>query len=867
MSEVATQKFSLAFSCTSPLVQPVTPPCSHEEGQDPPPQPQNERPVLRMKNVITDRTWDQTQEKPEPTARGPLKPAGEHTNPPGVDKGPGAGLPRKAVFEKFSVKERSAVTMLSVKEEGEEQRPGTKRQLSSESANRTVAMVKKREVRREPDKPKPLLGQRETPRPGQAVFIKRKLRKDLFSSSEVFRRVDTDAIKAGKQLKEKCVFDIQTIAQRVTQGAKTELERLRAIWVWLCHNIDYDVTGYLGQSKKLCSPEEVIAAGRGLCSGYSSLCTEMCRSVGIECLEVPGHSKGIGHLRGRSLQGVKSDHLWNAVWLGRQWYLLDACWGAGRVDMDTKTFINRFDDFYFLTEPEDFIDSHFPDQEEWQLLATPITLEEFERRVFKTSAFYTLGLTLLQPKHWSVVTEDGEAVVSLGLSRSVAFTYEITRLGVPQPDHPGGAPDSSGLLTVSHRGMKLKLIPPARGSYDIKLFARPDKATTPFSWVCSFTLECQTPRASEEMPQNPFLSWGLQAGARGLGVVGTSLGNGSQVMEVDAGMLELVLQTSRSLMVLCDLVHPGLDSALSKRCLATQIETHRLTVHVLCPLRGFYRLSVFVRDYETPAVKFQNAGNFLLHCRERPVSLTNLFPPGLGSSCGPGTRAADAGLSKFSHTGALVSTTQGKVNITFHTPRDLDLHVTLSREETSPHATLSGQEPETRQDSQQSSAPSLARHVFLTYTDSKVTVSASLPDMGVYRLGLYGRTSPGGDFNPLCDYILRNSCEQRQPPFPTTYSAWTHNRGSVLFEPRAGLLGAESWVRFRVRVPGARRVVVVVGDTRTELKTNKSRVWEGEVFSGTGAGHTQIKLAAVTGESADMAVMMTYDLQGLDKEE
>ncbi|KAJ7988839.1 hypothetical protein DPEC_G00313350 [Dallia pectoralis] len=859
MSDSAVQKFSLAFSCADTRR-------SQKEGPDPSPQPQHERPVLRVEKVITDRTWDQTQEKPKLTPNGQLKPAGEHTKPQVAGEGLGALLSRKVVFEKFSVKDSSSVKMC-VNEEGEEQRPGTKRQLSLESANRTVTVVKKREVRREPDKPKALPGQIETQRPGQAVFIKRKLRKDLFSSSEVFRRVDTDAVKAGKELKEKCVFDIQTVAQRVTQGAKTELERLRAIWVWLCHNIDYDVTGYLGQSKKLCSPEEVIAAGRGLCCGYSSLCTELCRVVGIECLEVPGHSKGIGHRRGRSLQGVKSDHLWNAVCLGGQWYLLDACWGAGRVDMDTNTFINRFDDFYFLTEPEDFIDSHFPDQESWQLLATPISLEEFERRVFKTSSFYTLGLTLLQPKHWSIVTEDGEATVSLGSSRSVSFTYEITRLGVPQQDLQGGAPDSSGLLTVSQRGMKLKLIPPAKGSYDIKLFARPEKATTPFSWVCSFTLACQTPKASEEMPQNPFLSWGLQAQARSLGVTGTSLGNGSQVIVVDAGMLELVLQTSRSLMVLCDLVHPGLDPDLSKRCLATQIESHRLTVHVLCPSRGFYRLSVFVRDYEMPAVKFQNAANFLLHCKEQPVSVTSLFPPGLGSSCGPGIRTADAGLSKFSHTGALVSTTQGKVNITFHTPRELDLHVTLSREETNQKAALSVEEAEAQQESWQPPAPTLARHLFLTYTDSKVTVSANLPDVGVYRLGLYGRTSPEGDFSQLCDYILRNSCERRQPPFPTTYSAWTQNRGSVLFEPRSGLLEAGTWVCFRVRVPGARRVVVVAGDTRTELKTNKSRVWEAEVFSGAGKGLTQIKLAADTGESADMAVMMTYNIQGVDREQ
>lgn len=67
------------------------------------------------------------------------------------------------------------------------------------------------------------------------------------------------------------------------------------------------------------------------------------REVGIECQEVPGHSKGIGYRQGQSLKNVKSDHLWNAVLLGGQWFQLDACWGAGRVDMEHESFVKRFE--------------------------------------------------------------------------------------------------------------------------------------------------------------------------------------------------------------------------------------------------------------------------------------------------------------------------------------------------------------------------------------------------------------------------------------------------------------------------------------------------------------------------------------------
>ena len=73
----------------------------------------------------------------------------------------------------------------------------------------------------------------------------------------------------------------------------------------------------------------------------------------------------------------------------------------------------RMDDFYFLTEPEDFIGSHFPDEQCWQLLDVPLALEEFERSVFRTSRFYTLGLSLPHPRHALILTGE-RALQTLG---------------------------------------------------------------------------------------------------------------------------------------------------------------------------------------------------------------------------------------------------------------------------------------------------------------------------------------------------------------------------------------------------------------------------------------------------------------------
>ncbi|XP_068424142.1 uncharacterized protein [Clinocottus analis] len=672
--------------------------------------------------------------------------------------------------------------------------------------------------------------------PGQKAG-KRRRRKDLFTNSEVFNEVDSHVARVGAELKVKCVYDVKTIVQSITHGARNELERFRAIWIWLCQNIEYDVSGYLGRSKMLTSPEEVIAAGRGVCCGYSSLCAEMCRKVGIECREVEGLSKGAGYRRGQSFKNKKATHAWNSVLLGGQWFLLDACWGAGQIDEKRESFVKRLNDFYFLTDPEEFVEAHFPDEEKWQLLDAPISLDEFERRVYKTSAFFTMGLTLIQPQHFHIVTDDGEANVSLSLSRPTTFSYKITqqqnlqRRGTPKQKQSSNL--SFGFLTVSHRSMNLQLLPRESGTYDVELFAGNETENTYQSNVCSFTVECPIPRAMEEIPENPFWSWGLKPAAEALGVVGSS--QGGKAAEAEEGVFQLVLKTSRPLMVLCELVHPGLEASVTERCLATQIQPDVLTCHVLCPAHGFYRLSVFVRDYEKTEADLDNAGNFLLHCKGKVVAPEELYPPNLGSACGPGTRTLQLGLSNFSHTTALVSTQQGKCDITFHNQRDVELHIVLYRDKNK-----------------------LSRQHFCTYTDNKVTVSVSLLDAGVYRLGLYAKITPGRDFSPICDFVLRNSCDRPGPPFPDFYSAWS--KGCMLFEPRTGFLEPHAWVRFRVRVPWARKVSVT-GETWTDLKLNKSRVWEGEVFSGNGL--QPLMLVAASGESRDMDVLLNFDIKQL----
>ncbi|TRY60405.1 hypothetical protein DNTS_026832 [Danionella cerebrum] len=734
--------------------------------------------------------------------------------------------------------------VLLVNSEGklcEEQRPSTKRQLSTESAAKSVSVRKRSTVKKTQEEfVKALSVARSGKRFSKADLpavssCQRKPRKLLISSPDIFNNIDALSIQKGRELRELGVFEAKKIAHVITEGARNDLEKLRAIWIWLCHNIEYDIEGFLGISPKVCSSEEVIQKGKGVCSGYSGLCEKMCREMGIECVSVSGYSKGIGYQARERQEEKASDHEWNAVFLDDQWWLLDACWGAGTVDMENKTFVKRYDDFYFLTEPFEFINSHFPDDQSWQLLPIAISMEDFETRPLRTSAFYHFGLTLLQPTQYKTITDNGETTVSLSSSTPLTFSYEMR-----QRDSQTGslrqeeADSSCGLLSVTHQGLKLRLLPSEPGAYEVKLFARREGQPGSLRWICSLELDCPCIQKRQPIPDNPYLNWGLAVGASALGVKSCSV-RGEEPVEIgEDGEVKLILETSRPLMMVCELIHHELNSIAAKRCLALQITHEQLVCHALCPYKGYYRLSVFVQDYNSGVGTFQNAGNYLLHCQRLNPSL--LYPPDLGLWCGPGIRTQEAGLSRFSHTGAIVNSPRGRCNITFYcTSPELQMHTVLYGE---PQG--EGHFP-------------LSRYVLLTFTDAKVTISVCTPGAGVYRLGLYGRKASQQDYKPLCDFIVRS--ENSGDPFPCVYSAW--GRGCVLLEPRSGVLVSQTSVSFRVRVPGAQRVCVV-GGTRTDLKMNKSRVWEGEAVTGDA---TQLKLAAVVKDCNDMHVLMTFDVR------
>jgi transglutaminase/protease-like cytokinesis protein 3 len=180
----------------------------------------------------------------------------------------------------------------------------------------------------------------------------------------------------------------------------TDVEKFRALFVWIADNISYDYPMYqkiIRKEKKLKSRRKKLNAfsmrtskaihrkmilhKKSICSGYATLLEYMCQEAGLLCVFVSGYGRtwGAPDIRG-------ANHAWNAVKMNKEWYLCDVTWASGSVDEIGK-FHKHFDDLYFLTDPDLFIANHYPTDPTWALLKDPPPLNQFLNTPFKADGF------------------------------------------------------------------------------------------------------------------------------------------------------------------------------------------------------------------------------------------------------------------------------------------------------------------------------------------------------------------------------------------------------------------------------------------------------------------------------------------------
>jgi hypothetical protein len=289
-----------------------------------------------------------------------------------------------------------------------------------------------------------------------------------------FAAVDARALSAPAEAEN----SVESLAAYLTgpgSPARTEGEKARAIFRWISDRIAYAEPGDPAEGL----PADVLTRREAVCFGYAGLFEALCAASGLRCAAVSGFGKGRTYTVGDSTSGP-ANHAWNAVWAGGRWNLLDCTWGAGRTGEDGR-FVRRFDGFWFFTPPELFVQSHLPEDPNWQVLDRTLSREDFEALPHVQSAFFVLGLSWIGGPPGRLAVSD-EALLALEVPRNVRLMARLlSRSGEDQGDRT--------MVARNEGGVTVRALCPSKGSYILRLVARRGDGPEPFDWAADLLVE------------------------------------------------------------------------------------------------------------------------------------------------------------------------------------------------------------------------------------------------------------------------------------------------------------------------------------------------------------------------------------------
>jgi hypothetical protein len=193
--------------------------------------------------------------------------------------------------------------------------------------------------------------------------------------------------------------NLKELTNTLTAPYTDSIYKLRAIFIWIADNIEYDYKMYNSGSdewkhfdcygtKASCAQariefenkllEHVLDKRKAVCNGYGKLFKKMCEQVGIQNEMVDGYVKKSQFQIGLVLN---VSHSWNVIKLGGVNYYFDVTWAAGNCKKDEESgkltdFVKQYKDFYWQTPREKFMRDHFPKDEKW-IAETGRTKEQF----------------------------------------------------------------------------------------------------------------------------------------------------------------------------------------------------------------------------------------------------------------------------------------------------------------------------------------------------------------------------------------------------------------------------------------------------------------------------------------------------------
>jgi len=194
------------------------------------------------------------------------------------------------------------------------------------------------------------------------------------------------------------------LSEFIKKNYATDTARIRAIYIWVTNNINYDVAKLLARNSVpnpgRQSPDDVLKTRAAVCQGYADLFIEVCNQLAIPTVFVGGYTK-------RDQKVSPLAHAWVSAQLNGDWYLFDPTWGAGYLQ--NNQFIKAPNFKFYKLSPEKMISDHMPFDPMYQFLNYTITNKEFiegKTSVNKGKVFFNYNDSL---KNYNLLSQPQKA--------------------------------------------------------------------------------------------------------------------------------------------------------------------------------------------------------------------------------------------------------------------------------------------------------------------------------------------------------------------------------------------------------------------------------------------------------------------------
>lgn len=263
------------------------------------------------------------------------------------------------------------------------------------------------------------------------------------------------------------------------------------IFYWIVRNIQYDTGAYISGKCADQSPEEIFRKRKGVSSGYANLYKYVCDQLQMTCQVISGYAKGYG-FENHIDAPTKTDHVWNVAEIDDHWYLIESMWGAGYLN-EQSIFQHEPNGYYFCPHPNEMIYHHLPENDQWQLLQTPIKMREYLDMPHLCPLYFDLNIELISPRnqsHLELIPNKSYALVLLRAPSDVQLTADFK---LKDQIIDGG---SSIMFDKSRQIYRCYFSPVNTGKHTICIYGKQgDSVTGEYRSVLDFVLDVK------EMPQ------------------------------------------------------------------------------------------------------------------------------------------------------------------------------------------------------------------------------------------------------------------------------------------------------------------------------------------------------------------------------